>query len=60
MKTYILTIQGFDGSPEGDNRPFAYEEHQLILNEDEHLAGVCMVYIGSEPMKIDLDSKLLD
>ena len=55
MKTYILTIEGFDGSPEGDNRQFAYKEHKLILNEDEQLAGVCMVYIGSEPMKIDLD-----
>ena len=43
-------------SPGGDLSLFGYEEHQLILNEDEELLGVCMVYNGSEPLQIDQDS----
>ena len=56
MKHYIISVDGFEETPEGDIRQFACEEHQLILNEDEQFVGICMVYTGSEPLKIDLTS----
>ena len=56
MKHYILTIEGFEQSPEGDVRQFACEEHQLILKPDEQFVGVCYVYVGSKPVQIDSDS----
>ena len=56
MKSYIITIEQIEESPEGDNRQFAYEEHQLILNDDEQFLGVCMVYKGSKPKEIDQES----
>ena len=56
MKTIIISLEGFEETPEGDFSLFGYEEHQLILSEEEELLGVCMVYNGSEPLKIDQDS----
>ena len=56
MKYITITISGIEESPEGDIRPFACEEHQLILNEEEQFVGICMVYTGSEPLKIDFTS----
>ena len=56
MKQYVITVEGFEDSPEGDIRQFAYEEHQLILNEDEQFVGICMVYTGSKPLQIDQSS----
>ena len=56
MKNFIISIEGFEESPEGDVRQFACEEHQLILDGDEKLIGICLVYTGSEPLKIDLPS----
>ena len=48
MKTFIISIEGFDESPEGDIRQFACEEHQLILDDNEQFIGICMIYEGSE------------
>lgn len=56
MKTIIVSVEGFEETPEGDVRQFACEEHQLILNEDEQFLGVCMLYDGTEPLKIDQSS----
>ena len=56
MKYYIISIEACEDSPEGDIRQFAYEEHQLILNEGEQFIGICMVYTGSEPHQIDQSS----
>ena len=56
MKTIIVSVEGFEETPEGDVRQFACEEHQLILNEDEQFYGVCMLYKGTEPLKIDQSS----
>ena len=56
MKHYLVTIKAMEETPEGDFSLFGYEEHQLILSEEEELLGVCMVYNGSEPLKIDQDS----
>jgi hypothetical protein len=56
MKNIIISVEGFEESPEGDIRQFACEEHQLILNEDEQFVGICMVYTGSKPHQIDLNS----
>lgn len=56
MKHYIISVDGFEETPEGDIRQFACEEHQLILNEGERFIGICMVYEGSEPLKIDQSS----
>ena len=53
MKHYIITIEEIHESPEGDILPFANEEHQLILSENEELLGVAMIYEGSEPKKVD-------
>ena len=57
MKSFIISIEGFEESPEGDVRQFACEEHQLILDGGEELIGICLVYAGSEPLKIDKPSK---
>ena len=48
MKHYIITIEEIHESPEGDILPFANEEHQLILDDNEQFLGICMVYQGSE------------
>jgi hypothetical protein len=56
MKHFIISVEGFEESPEGDIRQFACEEHQLILNEDEQFVGICMVYTGSKPLQIDSNS----
>ena len=48
MKNYIITIEQINESPEGDILPFANEEHQLILDDNEQFLGICMVYQGSE------------
>ena len=56
MKNFIISVEGFEESPEGDIRQFACEEHQLILDGEEKLIGICIVYAGSEPLKIDLSS----
>lgn len=56
MKQYVITVEGFEDSPEGDIRQFAYEEHQLILDKEEQFIGICMVYTGSEPLQIDQSS----
>jgi hypothetical protein len=56
MKHYTVTIKAMEDTPEGDLSLFGYEEHQLILSEEEELLGVCMVYKGSDPVKIDQDS----
>jgi hypothetical protein len=56
MKSYIISVDGFEESPEGDIRQFACEEHQLCLDGEETLIGICIVYAGSEPLKIDLSS----
>ena len=56
VKQYIISIEGFEESPEGDIRQFACEEHQLILKPDEQFVGVCYVYTGSKPVQIDPDS----
>ena len=57
MKNFIISIEGFEESPEGDVRQFACEEHQLILDGDEKLIGICLVYSGSEPLGVDPSSK---
>jgi hypothetical protein len=41
MKRYTITITSF---PEGDTGPFAHEEHQLILSDEEEFVGICFVY----------------
>ena len=52
MKHFIITIEALEESPEGDIRPLACEEHQLILKPEEQFLGICMMYKGSEPLKI--------
>ena len=56
MKQFVVTIKAMEESPEGELSLFGYDEHQLILSKEEELLGVCMVYNGSEPLKIDQDS----
>ena len=56
MKHYIISVEGFEESPEGDIRQFACEEHKLILTSDETFVGVCYVYTGSKPIQLDQDS----
>jgi hypothetical protein len=56
VKNFIISVEGFEESPNGDIRQFACEEHQLILDGDEKLIGICLVYAGTEPLKIDLSS----
>ena len=56
MKNFIISVDGFEESPEGDIRQFACEEHQLILDGEEKLIGICIVCAGREPLKIDLSS----
>ena len=56
MKNFIISVDGFEESPEGDIRQFACEEHQLCLDGEEKLIGICFVYEGSEPLKVDLSS----
>ena len=56
MKYFIVTIEGFEESPEGDVGRFAHEEHQLILSEDERYLGLMMFYKGSKPTEIDIPS----
>ena len=56
MKHYTITVEGFEESPEGDIRQFAYEEHQLILDQGEQFVGICYVYTGSKPKEIDQSS----
>ena len=60
MKQFIISVEGFEESPNGDIRQFACEEHQLILDGEEKLIGICIVYAGSEPLKIDPSSYLAD
>ena len=48
MKHFLITIEQIDVSPEGDIMPFACEEHQLILDDNEKFIGICMVYQGGE------------
>ena len=57
MKHYTITVEGFEESPEGDIRQFAYEEHQLILDQGEQFVGICYVYTGSKPKEIDQSSQ---
>ena len=52
MKTIIITLDGFEETPEGDIRQFACEEHQLILAENEEFKGLIMLWKG-DPMKVD-------
>jgi hypothetical protein len=56
LKQIIITIQGFEESPEGDIGQFAHEEHQLILTENDRFLGVIMCYQGGKPIEIDLPS----
>ena len=52
MKTIIITLDGFEETPEGDIRQFACEEHQLILAENEQFQGIIMMWKG-DPIKVD-------
>ena len=54
MKVFIISVDGFEETPEGDNRQFACEEHQVILEDDEEFLGVGLFYSGSQPAKIEL------
>ena len=56
MKHYIISVDAFEETPEGDIRQFACEEHQLILDQGEQFVGICMVYTGSKPKEIDQSS----
>ena len=52
MKTILISMEGFEETPEGDIRQFACEEHQLILAENEEFKGLIMLWKG-EPIKVD-------
>jgi predicted nuclease of predicted toxin-antitoxin system len=54
MKTILISYEGFEELPGGDIRQFAYEEHQIIITEDEQFLGCALFYKGSEPKEIDL------
>ena len=54
MKTIVISVEGFEESPEGDIRQFACEEHQLILSENEEFKGMIMIWKGSPPKFTDL------
>ena len=56
MKTIIVSVEGFEETPEGDVRQFACEEHQIILDDNERFLGVALFYKGSEPKEIPLSS----
>ena len=54
VKQYIISIEGFEESPEGDIRQFACEEHQLILSENEEFKGIIMIWKGEPPKVTNL------